>query len=84
VAVGIIGADGSYAATTDGKEAIFVGDYQVTVTGPDPEISPDEAMEPDFQAPEDPIPEKYHDASTSGETVTIQDGANTYNLDMTK
>jgi len=82
--VGTIGADGSYIATTGGQQKIFVGTYKVSVVGPDPNISPEAAMEPGFVPPEDPIPEKYRDANTSGESVEVKDGENTYDLDMKK
>lgn len=82
VAIGVIGDGGDYTATFEGQEKVFPGDYKVTVSGPAVEVDAEAAMEPDFVPPTDPIPAKYQDASTSGETVTVTEGENTYNLDI--
>lgn len=82
VAIGVIRDGGAYTATLNGQEKVFPGDYKVTVSGPAVEVDAEAAMEPDFVPPTNPIPEKYQDASTSGETVTVTEGENTYNLDI--
>lgn len=83
VALGVVAEGGLYSATTNGVTSIFVGDYTVTAKGAEIVVDPTAAMEPGFISPTDPIPAKYQSAETSGEKVTIVDGENTYNLDMT-
>ncbi len=84
VAVGLVGGDGTYTATLNGSDRVFAGDYQVMVSGPQVAVDAEAAMEPGFTMPTDPIPSKYHSAGTSGETVTVADGDNTYDLDMSR
>lgn len=81
-AVGMVEADGSYKAVVAGVQGVFSGTYQVSVTGPNPVIDAEKAMEPDFVPPEDPIPARYQSAASSGETVTVTEGENTYDLNM--
>jgi len=83
VAVGLVGADGTYSAMANGEPRIFAGEYAVSARGPEVVIDADAAMEPGFKAPVDPLPAKYHSAESSGEKVSVADGENTYNLDMT-
>ncbi|HBJ37609.1 MAG TPA: hypothetical protein DDZ51_23205 [Planctomycetaceae bacterium] len=83
VAVGLVGDGGAFTASTNGTPGLFVGEYSVTAKGPDLVVDAEAAMQPGFKPPTDPIPAKYQSAQSSGEKVTIVDGPNTYNLDMT-
>ncbi len=83
VAVGLVGQGGAYTATTNGEPRIFAGNYVVSAKGPEIVVDADAAMEPGFKPPTDPVPAKYQSAEASGEKVTVVDGENTYDLDMT-
>ena len=75
---GPVGADGTYTVT------IAAGDYGVSVT---PAASGPASMSNDGKTPKDSggqtIPQKYWLATSSGVTTTVNEGDNTFDLELT-
>ena len=82
LSIGITKKDGTFVARTNDVSMMYEGTYEVSVVGPVVEVDPEEALKPDYKDPVDPTPAKYRDPKTSGETVEIKAGENTFNLDM--
>lgn len=73
-------ADGTYEIIMAKGAGLPLGDYKVCVSPP-PEFHPiGQAAPPPKQYPD--IPLKYRNYGTSGLTVTIADGENTFDIDM--
>ena len=88
-ATGATGADGSYTLQMQGEGEVLAGAYQISVSPPaqaeeDPEAYAAMMTGGDAAAeqPAGPFPQKYQAAASSGETFTVKEGPNTYNLDM--
>ncbi|HBL46918.1 carboxypeptidase-like regulatory domain-containing protein [Gimesia sp.] len=78
----VINEDGTYTVTND-SGGLVLGTYQVSVVPPTIEKS----FGPDTPASEvlkemPNIPQKYHYPKTSGLSVEIKQGDNTYDIDM--
>ena len=92
-ATGKTGADGSYSLTMRGQERVSVGAYKISVSPPAEGAQPGpedpEAYKAVMQAgggdqaeSKPAFPDKYLTTSTSGLTFTVEEGSNTYDLDM--
>lgn len=82
-----IAADGKYALKMRRGDQILVGDYQIGITPPTEELTPEEAKAvnegkelPKKEWPQ--IPEIYRNPETSGVKFTVKAGENTFDLDM--
>lgn len=88
VATATTEANGEYSMTWKESSDIPVGKYGVAVTGPAAatETDPDKLMQmsQDGTLPkaQEVIPAKYQMANTSGLSVEVKAGANTYDIDM--
>ena len=93
-ATGVTGADGSFTLQMQGEGEVLAGSYKILVSPPvQPQAGPEnpeayEAMMTGGDAaaaeqPTGPFPQKYQATATSGETFTVKEGPNTYDLDMT-
>lgn len=86
VATASTGADGTYSMTWKGSGDLPVGKYGVSVTGPaaQTETDPDKLMKMSQEGtlPEikEVVPAKYQTAKTSGLSVEIKEGPNTYDI----
>ncbi|REJ89052.1 MAG: carboxypeptidase regulatory-like domain-containing protein [Planctomycetota bacterium] len=80
-AVAEVGSDGSYTVT----EPIPVGEYAVSVMPSFETPVAGEEGDQDFVPPEarEDIPPKYQNPGESGLTVTLNEGENSYNVEMT-
>lgn len=72
-----IGAGGQFKL----ESPLPVGTYQVSITPPPPPRPDDEAAGKLANAGPS-IPDKYQDGSTSGETVEVKKGPNTFTIDF--
>ncbi|MDB4733197.1 hypothetical protein OAF42_02005 [Planctomicrobium sp.] len=85
-AIGEVGSGGSFSLKMKGGSDILVGTYKVSVSAPVVEVDPAAAMEASV-AGEDvggevAFPVKYLNPDASGETFTVKEGDNTFDLDM--
>ncbi|WP_296458683.1 carboxypeptidase-like regulatory domain-containing protein [Rubinisphaera sp.] len=80
---GVAQIDGSGAYAIDSYRGLPVGTYQVTVIPPMVEVDAG-PNSPKSESPKDMknIPQKYRDPSTSGLTVEITAGENTFEINM--
>ncbi|MDB5341216.1 MAG: hypothetical protein JWN70_6835 [Planctomycetaceae bacterium] len=76
-------SDGTYYVTT-AEGGLRVGTYGVKVTAVP--VASDPVMNPKPVPPADPanIPKKYRNAKTSGLTLVVKQGGNTYDIEMTE
>ena len=84
-ASGIVGPDGAYTAKMAGEPKVLTGDYRVTVSDPPQKMPTNEEMAAGGEMPEPAkavVPAKYSIAETSGLTVTVTEGENTFNIEL--
>ena len=96
-AIGITGADGTYALTTfTADDGALPGEYRVSVmkleSPPPPTavsdddenyVPPEMRKEPPPQPPKNLLPKKYADVQTSGLTAVVEEGGeNRFDLDL--
>ena len=74
--------DGSYEIIMAKGAGLPLGAYRVCVTPP-PEFYPIGQPAPPKPKPYPNIPAKYRNYQTSGLTVTVEDGENPFDIDMT-
>lgn len=81
-ASGKIGPDGTYSLqTADGLAGAQLGEYQVAVTGSDPD-APNQDIPGMPIKSKSAVPAKYADPAKSGLTATVKGGSNTINLNV--
>ena len=86
-----IGADGSYTLKMLGKAEVPTGAYKISVSPPadTAEPGPDDPeayaalMEGGASAPQAAFPAKYLTSESSGLAFTVEEGPNTFNVEMT-
>ena len=82
----IVGPDGTYTAKMAGEPKVLTGDYRVTVADPPQKMPTNEEMAAGGQMPtaaKAVVPAKYNVPETSGLTVTVNEGENTFDIAMT-
>lgn len=90
-ASGVTSADGTYSLSMRGEPKALVGEYKVSVSPPTSSDQVDESSagyeaamtgEEAAQAPTAPFPDKYLLPETSGLTFTVNEGPNTFDVEM--
>lgn len=75
--------DGSYEVLTTQGAGLPLGEYQVTVTPPPRAAGLSESGFVELAEVDAKIPQKYRDNKTSGLTLTVKEGENLLNIEMT-
>jgi hypothetical protein len=73
-------SDGAYEVKMAKRAGVPIGSYQVCVCPPP--IQPKGVFDSMKVKPYPNIPKKYRDTATSGISLTVNEGANTLNIDM--
>lgn len=80
---GTIGADGTYSLQTrDPNDGAEVGEYQIAISGQDPDALNTPAPGEPVKKQANSIPAKYGNPQTSGLTKKVTSGTNTIDFDL--
>ena len=89
-AVAVVKEGGAYEASMRGEPKVLAGSYKVSLADPPQPTMTDEQMAAIYEGKADAtsttsvVPQKYNSSETSGLTVEVSEGPNSFDIQLTK